>query len=130
MGRPFGFPDARSHARVYCFRLREDMPATPTIVTLAAISASSRTMLGGIPMLSRAIRPINRAVAIAAIMPIAADLGIKAHAHMLCHACGYKLANDGHDTRAIQAYLGHRNIQNTTRYTALAPQRFKEFFGD
>jgi site-specific recombinase XerC len=41
----------------------------------------------------------------------------------LRHACGYKLANDGHDTRAIQAYLGHRNIQNTTRYTAFAPQR-------
>jgi type 1 fimbriae regulatory protein FimB/type 1 fimbriae regulatory protein FimE len=61
---------------------------------------------------------------------IAADLGIKAHAHMLRHACGYKLANAGHDTRAIQAYLGHRNIQNTTRYTALAPQRFKEFFRD
>ena len=61
---------------------------------------------------------------------IAADLGIKAHAHMLRHACGYKLANDGHDTRAIQAYLGHRNIQNTTRYTALAPQRFKEFLRD
>jgi site-specific recombinase XerD len=59
-----------------------------------------------------------------------ADLGIKAHAHMLRHACGYKLANDGQDTRAIQAYLGHRNIQNTTRYTALAPQRFKEFFWD
>jgi hypothetical protein len=37
---------------------------------------------------------------------------------------------DGHDTRAIQAYLGHRNIQNTTRYTALAAQRFKEFFRD
>ena len=59
---------------------------------------------------------------------MAADLGIKAHAYMLRHACGYKLANDGHDTRAIQAYLRHRNIQNTTRYTALAPQRFKEFF--
>ena len=54
----------------------------------------------------------------------------QAHAHMLRHACGYKLANDGHDTRAIQAYLGHRNIQNTTRYTALAPQRFREFFRD
>ena len=58
----------------------------------------------------------------------AAGLEIQAHAHMVRHACGYKLANDGHDTRAIQAYLGHRNIQNTTRYTALAPQRFKEFF--
>jgi len=52
---------------------------------------------------------------------------IKAHAHMLRHACGYKLANDY--TRAIQAYLGHRNIQNTTRYTALAPSRFRETFG-
>jgi site-specific recombinase XerD len=60
----------------------------------------------------------------------AAGLGIKAHAHMLRHACGFKLANDGHDTRAIQAYLGDRNIQNTTRYTALAPHRFKEFFRD
>jgi Phage integrase family len=40
-----------------------------------------------------------------------AGLDIKAHAHMLCHACGYKLVNDGHDTRAIQAYLGHRNIR-------------------
>jgi site-specific recombinase XerD len=57
-----------------------------------------------------------------------AELGIKAHAHMLRHACGYKLANDGHDTRSLQAYLGHRNIQNTTRYTALAPDRFKSFW--
>lgn len=58
------------------------------------------------------------------------DLGIKAHAHMLRHACGYKLANDGVDTRSLQAYLGHRNIQNTTRYTALAPDRFKGFWKD
>jgi site-specific recombinase XerD len=42
----------------------------------------------------------------------------------------YKLANDGIDTRALQAYLGHRNIQNTTRYTALAPDRFKGFWKD
>jgi site-specific recombinase XerD len=61
---------------------------------------------------------------------IAADLGIKAHAHMLRHAAGYKLANDGVDTRSLQAYLGHRNIQNTTRYTALAPDRFKDFWRD
>jgi site-specific recombinase XerD len=56
-----------------------------------------------------------------------AKLGIKAHAHMLRHGCGYALANAGHDTRALQAYLGHANIQNTTRYTALAPDRFKNF---
>jgi integrase len=59
-----------------------------------------------------------------------AGLGIKAHAHMLRHACGYKLANDGIDTRALQAYLGHRNIANTTRYTALAPDRFRGFWKD
>jgi type 1 fimbriae regulatory protein FimB/type 1 fimbriae regulatory protein FimE len=61
---------------------------------------------------------------------VEADLGIKAHAHMLRHACGYKLANDGVDTRSLQAYLGHSNIQNTTRYTALAPDRFKGFWRD
>jgi integrase len=59
-----------------------------------------------------------------------AKLGIKAHAHMLRHACGFKLANDGVDTRSLQDYLGHRNIQNTTRYTALAPNRFKNFWRD
>ena len=61
---------------------------------------------------------------------VSAKLAIKTHAHMLRHACGYKLANDGHDTRALQAYLGHRNIQNTTRYTALAHDRFKNFWRD
>ena len=55
-----------------------------------------------------------------------AKLGIKAHAHMLRHA----MANDGVDTRSLQSYLGHRNIQNTTRYTALAPDRFKGFWRD
>ncbi len=60
----------------------------------------------------------------------AAKLGIKVHAHMLRHACGYALANAGHDTRSLQAYLGHRNIQNTTRYAALAPDRFRGFWKD
>jgi integrase len=55
---------------------------------------------------------------------------LTAHAHMLRYACGYKLANDGHETRSLQAYLGHHNIQNTTRYTTLAPDRFKTFWRD
>ena len=42
-----------------------------------------------------------------------AKLGFKAHPHMLRHACGYAFANKGHDTRALQAYLGHKNIQHT-----------------
>jgi type 1 fimbriae regulatory protein FimB/type 1 fimbriae regulatory protein FimE len=58
----------------------------------------------------------------------AAKLGYKAHPHMLRHACGYALANRGHDTRALQAYLGHRNIQHTVRYTELSPTRFKDFW--
>ena len=52
------------------------------------------------------------------------------HPHMLRHATGYKLANDGQDTRSIQHYLGHRNIQHTTRYTELAADRFKDFWKD
>ena len=57
-----------------------------------------------------------------------AKFGFKAHPHMLRHACGYALANRGHDTRALQAYLGHRNIQHTVRYTELSPTRFKNFW--
>jgi integrase len=56
---------------------------------------------------------------------IEAKLGFKAHPHMLRHASGFALANKGHDTRALQAYLGHRNIQHTVRYTELSPGRFK-----
>jgi len=58
----------------------------------------------------------------------AAVLGFKAHPHMLRHACGFALANKGHDTRALQAYLGHKNIQHTVRYTELSPTRFKDFW--
>jgi integrase len=57
-----------------------------------------------------------------------AGLDFKAHPHMLRHACGFALANKGHDTRALQAYLGHKNIQHTVRYTELAPDRFKDFW--
>jgi site-specific recombinase XerD len=57
-----------------------------------------------------------------------AKLAVKAHPHMLRHACGYALANRGHDTRALQAYLGHCNIQHTVRYTELLPTRFKDFW--
>jgi site-specific recombinase XerD len=57
-----------------------------------------------------------------------ARLGFKTHPHMLRHACRYTLANKGHDTRALQAYLGHRNIQHTVRYTELSPTRFKDFW--
>jgi len=52
------------------------------------------------------------------------------HPHMLRHGCGYALANAGHDTRALQAWLGHKNIQHTVRYTELSPARFRDFWKD
>ena len=58
----------------------------------------------------------------------AAKMPFAVHPHMLRHACGFKLANDGHDTRALQHYLGHKNIQHTVRYTELSPDRFKDFW--
>jgi integrase len=59
-----------------------------------------------------------------------ANLPFQVHAHMLRHAAGYKLASDGHDTRSIQDYLGHKNIQHTVRYTELSPKRFNDFWRD
>lgn len=61
---------------------------------------------------------------------VKAKLGFPVHPHMLRHATGYKLANDGHDTRSIQHYLGHKNISHTVRYTDMAPDRFKGFWKD
>jgi type 1 fimbriae regulatory protein FimB/type 1 fimbriae regulatory protein FimE len=60
----------------------------------------------------------------------AAGLPFPVHPHMLRHACGFKLANAGHDTRALQHYLGHRQIQHTVRYTEMAPGRFNGFWKD
>lgn len=59
-----------------------------------------------------------------------AEISFSVHPHMLRHAAGYKLANEGQDTRAIQHYMGHRNIQHTVRYTELAADRFKGFWQD
>jgi integrase len=59
-----------------------------------------------------------------------AGLPFQVHAHMLRHAAGFKLAGDGHDTRSIQDFMGHKNIQHTVRYTELSPTRFKDFWRD
>jgi len=59
-----------------------------------------------------------------------AGLEFPTHPHMLRHATGYYLANNGVDTRTIQAYLGHRNIMHTVRYTQLAPARFRTLWRD
>jgi integrase len=59
---------------------------------------------------------------------VEAGMPFKCHPHMLRHATGFALANKGTDTRTLQAYLGHRSIQSTVRYTELAPGRFKHLW--
>jgi integrase len=59
-----------------------------------------------------------------------AGIAFPVHPHMLRHATGYYLASKGQDTRAIQSYMGHKNIQHTVRYTELSPDRFKSFWRD
>ena len=73
-------------------------------------------------MTAEGFRKMVRRVGVAAKLPFAA------HPHMIRHACGYKLANEGRDTRSIQLYMGHRNIQNTVGYTQLSAKRFKDFW--
>jgi site-specific recombinase XerD len=82
------------------------------------------TSLRGGPMTRRTVHHI---VAQAAK---AAGIAFPVYPHMLRHGTGFYLANQGHDTRAIQLYLGHRNIQHTVRYTQLAANRFRDFWKD
>jgi integrase len=76
------------------------------------------------PLSPRSIRAIVARTGQVAALPFVP------HPHQLRHACGYYLASQGHDTRAIQDYLGHKNIQHTVRYTAMAPHRFENFWQD
>ena len=76
----------------------------------------------GAPMTPKAFHALFGRIGVRAEMPF------PVHPHMLRHGCGYALANAGHDTRSLQAYLGHKNIQHTVRYTELAPDRFRDFW--
>jgi integrase len=82
------------------------------------------TSLRGGPMTRRTVHHVVAAAG------KAAGIDFPVHAHQLRHACGFYLANAGQDTRAIQQYLGHRNISHTVRYTELASTRFKDFWKD
>jgi type 1 fimbriae regulatory protein FimB len=57
-----------------------------------------------------------------------AGLPVEAHPHMLRHACGFALADQGADMQFIQDYLGHRNIQHTGMYTATNPAWFERLW--
>ena len=95
-------------------QLRRDWPHTPYLFV------SER---GG-PMTASNVRKlVSRS-------GLAAKIGFPIHPHMLRHACGFVLANAGHDTRSLQHYLGHKNIAHTVRYTDMVPDRFKGFWKD
>jgi len=59
-----------------------------------------------------------------------AKIPFRVHPHQLRHACGYYLASLGNDTRAIQDYLGHKNIHHTVHYTQMSPHRFENLWRD
>lgn len=85
---------------------------------------------GGVLFLSERRTPLNRRTVWHMVRRYgeSAALALPAHPHMLRHACGYELANQGADTRLIQDYLGHRNIQHTVQYTAANPARFEKLW--
>jgi site-specific recombinase XerD len=111
-GTPSTHPILGDELRALRRLQREQEPKSPFVFT--SERGSPFTTAGFARMIERA--------------GIEARLGFKAHPHMLRHACGYALANRGHDTRALQAYLGHRNIQHKVRYTEMSPTRFKDFW--
>ncbi|MBO0719310.1 MAG: tyrosine-type recombinase/integrase [Blastocatellia bacterium] len=57
-----------------------------------------------------------------------AGFTFKVHPHMMRHSCGYKLINDSRSTRHVQVYLGHKDIRETEKYTALNAECFRDFF--
>ena len=111
-GTPATHPIVGDELRALRRLQREQEPRSPFVFT--SERGAPFTTAGFARMVERAGR--------------AAGLPFKAHPHMLRHACGFALANEGHDTRALQAYLGHKNIQHTVRYTELTPTRFKNFW--
>jgi type 1 fimbriae regulatory protein FimB/type 1 fimbriae regulatory protein FimE len=123
------------HARLHVSRLKNGIPSVHPLTgtELRALRRLQREQAPGryvfmsereAPMSAVGFRRMIARLGEAAKMPFSV------HPHMLRHACGFKLANDGHDTRALQHYLGHKNIQHTVRYTELSPDRFRDFWKD
>jgi integrase len=123
------------HARLHVSRAKNGIPSVHPLtgVELRALRRLQREQERGryvfwsergAPMSAVGFRRMITRLGKAAKMPFSV------HPHMLRHACGFKLANDGHDTRALQHYLGHKNIQHTVRYTELSPDRFRDFWRD
>ena len=76
------------------------------------------------PLSNQAIRHVVKRSGVLAKLPF------PVHPHMLRNGAGYYLAERGQDLRVIQTFLGHRNVQNTTIYVQLSPQRFAKLWDD
>ena len=124
------------HALLHVRRLKNGSPATHPLTgkELRALRRLQREQVAKSPFvfISERGAPFSRRGFQAMLGRVGEAVGfdMKIHPHILRHACGFKLANDGVDTRTIQAYLGHKSIQHTVRYTELAPTRFKSLFRD
>ena len=124
-----------AQARVWVQRLKNSLSVEQPIAgdELRAIKRYLATRTDKLPwlFLSERGHPMTRS-AVNYLIGVAGEIaGLKnVHPHMLRHATGYRLANDGQDTRALQHYLGHKNIMHTVRYTELSPGRFKNFWED
>jgi type 1 fimbriae regulatory protein FimB/type 1 fimbriae regulatory protein FimE len=117
-------------------RLKHGSPSTHPLrgPELRALRAWKREQGDATPYVFTSLRngPMTRRTVHHVVSEVAKAAGIEfpVHPHMLRHATGYYLANAGQDTRAIQLYLGHKNIQHTVHYTELAAGRFKDFWKD
>lgn len=121
-----------SHAELHVKRKKNGTPAVHPIKgdELRLLRRLKRDYQSKFVFVSERGTPLSRS-AVEAIVKRAgklAEVQLAVHPHMLRHACGYYLANKGVDTRTIQAYLGHRSIQHTVRYTELAPGRFESLW--
>jgi site-specific recombinase XerD len=123
------------HGRLHVHRLMNGMPSVHPLtgIELRALRRLQREQRPGrfvfmsergAPMSAVAFRRMLTRLGAPAKMPF----GI--HRHMLRHSTGFKLANQGVDTRSLQHYLGHKNIQHTVRYSELSPERFRDFWKD
>ncbi len=120
------------NAEIHVRRLKSGTPSVQPLKSdeLRLLRKVKREYASRFVFVSERGLPLSRS-AIAAIVKRAAEraeVELAVHPHMLRHACGYYLANKNVDTRTIQAYLGHRSIQHTVRYTELAPGRFSELW--
>ena len=93
---------------------------------------SAQELTGGLPSRARIYLKTPQKAIVEPVfwtmLSAAASLSLQAHPHMLRHCCGFALADQGADTRLIQDYLGHRNIQQTVKYTASNPARFQRLW--